>query len=212
MTSRKGCFVVLEGLDGAGTTTQLDRLASALRQEGHAVRITREPSEGPIGVLIRQILTRRFVQPSGEPIDHATLALLFAADRTDHLASVIEPALARGEVVLCDRYVLSSIAYQGADLAVDWVESINGSARSPDLTLFVDVDVKTAGARRAARGGDAERFENDPAQRRIARAYQRAIERRGRKDHIRIVDGTQPIEAVTRAARVEIHRLLERRR
>jgi dTMP kinase len=212
MTSGRGVFIVLEGLDGAGTTTQLDRLAAALRAEGRTVLVTREPSEGPVGVWIRQALAHRFVRPKGEPIDHATLALLFAADRTDHLASAVEPALERGEVVLCDRYLLSSIAYQGANLPVAWVEEINGRARSPDLTLFVEVDVRTAGKRRAARGGDAQMFENDAEQRRIAKAYRAAIARRARKDRIRVIDGAQPVEEVTRSALAEIRKVLGRKK
>lgn len=207
----RGRFIVLEGLDGAGTTTQLERLSAALRAQGHKVHATREPSDGPVGVWVRQALAHRLVRPGGEPVDHATLALLYAADRTDHLASEVEPALARGEIVLCDRYVLSSLAYQGATLPVSWVEAINARARRPDLTLFVEVDVKTAGKRRAARGGAAQLFENDAEQRRIAKAYRAAIEKRGRTDRVRVIDGTQPVEAVTQAALAEVQRLLGRR-
>src|SRR5688500_15875611 len=91
---RRGAFIVLEGLDGAGTTTQLGRLAEALRARGQRVHTTCEPSTGPIGALIRQALTGRLGLPGGRgPLDDATLALLFAADRTDHLAAEIMPAL-----------------------------------------------------------------------------------------------------------------------
>lgn len=207
----RGRFIVLEGLDGAGTTTQLIRLSAALRDEGRTVHVTREPSDGPVGIWIRQALAHRLVGPRGQPIDHATLALLYAADRTDHLATEVEPALARGELVLCDRYVFSSLAYQGANLPVRWVEEINARARRPDLTLFIEVDVRTAGRRRAARGGDAQLFENDPEQRRIAKAYRAAIARRGGQDRVRVIDGTQPVEAVTAAALAEIHHLLRRK-
>src|SRR4051794_39709628 len=113
--SPAGRFIVIEGLDGAGTTTQTERLATRLREEGHRVLTTREPSDGPVGMLLRQALTGRLTLPGAHaPLADETLALLFAADRTDHLASRVEPALGRGEVVLCDRYVLSSLAYQGA--------------------------------------------------------------------------------------------------
>jgi dTMP kinase len=210
MSRPRGRFIVLEGLDGAGTTTQLERIARVLRAEGHTVRTTREPSDGPVGTQIRQALTHRLVQPDGAPMNHATLALLFAADRMDHLASQVEPALARGELVLCDRYVLSSVAYQGANLPVAWVEAINGRARAPDLTLFLDVDAATAGKRRSARGGDAELFEQDRMQRKVRSAYRKAISRRARRDRIRVIDGGLPVEAVTQAAVAEIQRLLRR--
>src|SRR5215471_2535238 len=115
--SRNGCFVVLEGLDGAGTTTQAERLASRLRQAGYAVLVTREPSDGPVGTVLRRALAGGVALPHrGGPLSDHTLALLFAADRMDHLCAEILPALGKGQIVLCDRYLLSSYAYQGATL------------------------------------------------------------------------------------------------
>ncbi|HYY53573.1 MAG TPA: dTMP kinase, partial [Myxococcales bacterium] len=111
----EGRFIALEGLDGSGTTTQAERIASVLRAQGRRVLLTREPSDGPIGTLIRLALTGRLGLPQRSgPLTEEALALLFAADRVDHLAAVIEPALERGELVVCDRYVLSSLAYQGS--------------------------------------------------------------------------------------------------
>ncbi|NVJ21032.1 dTMP kinase [Myxococcus sp. AM011] len=212
-SARRGRFIVLEGLDGAGTTTQAERLASALRAEGHAVLTTREPSDGPVGTLIRQALTGRLGLPNGAgPLAPETLALLFAADRTDHLAARVLPALEEGKLVLCDRYVLSSLAYQGASLPMAWVEAVNGYAVSPDLTLFVGVAPEVAAKRRAARGGAAELFEADEAQRRIAKQYLAAIRRRAKKERIVHIDGEQGIEAVTAASLVEIRKLLARKR
>jgi len=212
-SARRGRFIVLEGLDGAGTTTQAERLASALRAEGHAVLTTREPSDGPVGTLIRQALTGRLGLPNGAgPLAPETLALLFAADRTDHLAARVLPALEEGKLVLCDRYVLSSLAYQGASLPMAWVEAVNGYAVSPDLTLFVGVAPEVAAKRRAARGGAAELFEADEAQRRIAKQYLAAIRRRAKKERIVHIDGEQGIEAVTAASLVEIRKLLGRKR
>lgn len=208
-----GVFVVLEGLDGAGTTTQLERLGSALRARGHSVLTTREPSDGPIGTLLRQALTGRLVLPQGRgPLTQDTLALLFAADRADHLASQVTPALEAGSVVLCDRYVLSSLAYQGKDLPMAWVADINLRARAPDLTLFIEVDVATASRRRAVRGGPEELFEAEEAQRKIARRYRDAVEFRGGRERIVRVDGTQPVEAVTAEALRAIEGVLKRRR
>src|SRR5438552_7626627 len=102
--------MVIEGIDGAGTTTQTRLLTDWLRGRGLAAHRTREPSDGPIGRLIREILG----QPPGA-MTGGPMALLFAADRLDHLAREIEPALARGEQVLCDRYYHSSFAYQAVE-------------------------------------------------------------------------------------------------
>ncbi|HSP80588.1 MAG TPA: dTMP kinase [Myxococcaceae bacterium] len=212
-TAKRGRFIVLEGLDGAGTTTQVERLATALRAEGHAVLTTREPSDGPVGVMIRQALTGRLVLPRGAgPLAPETLALLFAADRTDHLKARVLPALEEGQVVLCDRYVLSSLAYQGASLPMAWVEEINEYAMPADLTLFVGVAPEVAARRRAARGGPEELFEADEAQRRIARQYEAALRRRGKGERVVRLDGSQSVEAVTAAALEEARRLLGRTR
>jgi dTMP kinase len=203
---------VLEGLDGAGTTTQTERLAAALRAEGHAVLTTREPSDGPVGTLIRQALTGRLVLPGGAgPLAPETLALLFAADRTDHLRAKVLPALEAGKVVLSDRYVLSSLAYQGASLPMAWVDAINAHAIPADLTLFVGVAPEVAARRRAVRGEAAELFEADEAQRRIARQYLAAIRRRGERERVVRIDGSQSVEAVTAAALAEVRKLLGRK-
>ncbi|MBZ4421500.1 dTMP kinase [Myxococcus sp. RHSTA-1-4] len=211
--ARKGRFIVLEGLDGAGTTTQVERLAALLRAEGHGVLTTREPSDGPVGTLIRQALTGRLGMPGGAgPLAQETLALLFAADRTDHLTARVLPALAEGKVVLCDRYVLSSLAYQGASLPMEWVDAVNACAVSPDLTLFVGVAPEVAARRRAVRGGAPELFEADEAQRRIAKQYMAAIKLRAKRERIVHIDGEQGIEAVTDASMREIRKLLGRKR
>lgn len=210
----RGAFIVLEGLDGAGTTTQLERLSSVLRGEGHRVFATREPSDGPIGTQIRQALTGRLVLPQGAgPLTAETLALLFAADRMDHLAAQVEPALARGELVLCDRYVLSSLAYQGSTLPMQWVGELNARALAPDLTLFIDVNAATAASRRLVRGGAEELFEADAKQRKIRRQYQKALGSAlvpGRSKIVRI-DGKGSVEAVTEACLSALRPLLARR-
>jgi dTMP kinase len=106
------------------------------------------------------------------------MALLFAADRLHHVQAVIAPALARGRVVVSDRYVMSSLAYQGTLLGERWVAAINARAPRPDLTVFVDVPVAVAARRRAARGGGVDIYEVDETQRRVARAYREACRRR----------------------------------
>jgi dTMP kinase len=214
--ARSGRLIVLEGLDGAGTTTQVERLAAALRAEGQSVLTTREPSDGPVGVLIRQALTGRVVLPGAlpggpGPLAPETLALLYAADRTDHLRARVLPALEAGQVVLSDRSVLSSLAYQGASLPMEWVESINAHAVPADLTLFVGVSIEVAARRRAARGGPEELFDAVEKQRRISRQYEAAIRLRGKREHVVRIDGDQPVEAVTADCLAHVRKLLGRK-
>jgi dTMP kinase len=193
MNRAPGRFLVLEGIDGSGTTTQLAHLAAALRADGHSVWTTREPTDGPVGMLLRQALTRQL-----QGLSDAALALLFAADRMHHLAAVVEPALAEGQVVISDRYVLSSLAYQGLRLPMAWVEALNARARRPDLTLFLEVAPAVARLRRLGRGGPAELFDDDRLQIRIARAYGRLARRHQRGHRIQRIDGEAPPEEVTR--------------
>lgn len=187
-------FIVFEGLDGSGTTTQSAFLGDHLRMRGHQVVLTREPSEGPVGVMIRQALRRRLVMSSGEALDDRMLALMFAADRIDHIRSVVEPAIARKSIVISDRYVHSSLAYQGATLDMRWVDAINAQARIADLVLWVDVPVEECLQRMALRGGEAELFENRRALESILARYEEALALRPERT-IRI-DGTGSVEDV----------------
>ncbi len=140
-------LVVLEGIDGAGTTTQAARLVTALNAAGHPTHGTREPSQGPVGRLLREMLAGQHA-----PVDAATMSLLFAADRADHLAREIEVALLRGQIVVSDSYYHSSLAYQGADEDREWIANLNANARQPDVTFLLDVDVDLAAKRRADAG------------------------------------------------------------
>jgi dTMP kinase len=153
----RGRFVVLEGGDGSGKSTQAARLASWLRDEGLTVCETFEPGAGTTGAVIRELLLH-----STEPIAPAAEALLMAADRAQHVAVEIEPALTRGEWVVCDRYVPSSLVYQGVvrALGVDVVERLSDVATQgliPDLVLVLDVDDDVAAARQGAEPDRLER-------------------------------------------------------
>lgn len=172
-------FIVLEGIDGAGTTTHTARLASALRAKELSVHATREPSDGPIGVLLRQILTGRVVSatPSGVPAWN-TLGLLFGADRMEHLDAEILPALHKGVTVVCDRYDYSTVAYQSLSAhaepgAIAWLRQVNHFARRPDLTIVLDVPHEVARVRRMKRAGQEEIFDDDELQRKLADFYAR---------------------------------------
>jgi len=184
--SATGRFIVLDGIDGSGTTTQAQRLVAALQAAGQRAQFTCEPSSGPIGRQIRQLLSRGAeagAAPAGGGDEPScawdTLALLFAADRLDHVAREIRPALSAGIHVICDRYDLSSLAYQSATALpgtdpLPWIRALNQRALRPDLTLVLDVDPDVAEARRAARGQPPELFERRDLQRRLAQLYARA--------------------------------------
>ncbi|MCA9580518.1 MAG: dTMP kinase [Myxococcales bacterium] len=198
-----GLFVVLEGVDGAGTTTHTRLLAKALEGQGLPVHTTREPSDGPVGVLLRQILTGRVVVPGVQgprAPSWDTMALLFAADRLDHVESEILPNIGDGVTVISDRYDYSSIAYQSLsasdpDDARPWVTSINANARRPDLVIVLDVTPEVAAARRSSRSGPAELYEGAELQAKLVRFYQE-IEQYFPEDRVVHVDATRGIDAV----------------
>ncbi len=175
--TKRGRFVVLEGIDGAGTTTQVARLADRLRGNGVAVRTTREPSDGPIGTLVRQVLTGRIIVPGGRAPDWTTMALLFAADRLDHVESEIAPFVSDGGVIISDRYDASSLAYQSivsgqeGGGAVEWIRSLNKFARRPDLTIVLDLSAELAAERRDRRGEAAQLYEQNEVQRALVAFY-----------------------------------------
>ncbi len=183
--SPKGAFIVLEGGDGSGKTTQARSLQSALRHEGHKAHSTAEPSRSTVGRLIRRrILHGKKTSPEVE-------ALLFAADRFLHLESEILPALADGKIVLCDRYVYASFAYQGAQgVNADWLREINRFAVKPDLALYLDVPAETGMSRIRRKKSVLEKLE---LQRRVRDEYLRLVQ----AGELTLVDSTQPITKVS---------------
>lgn len=204
----QGAFIVFEGLDGAGTTTQAQRLVASLNQQGKAAAFTCEPSSGPIGTLIRQALSKRLVQADGSRLNATSLALLFAADRVDHLSSEIRPLQNRGVHVLCDRYLLSSLAYQGQELDSGFVEQANQQAPAPDLTLYLRVSPETAQARRRTRHSEDELFEALETQRRVQGRYEEAVARLRDQHRIVVIDAEQSEEAVAQACREAVRETL----
>jgi dTMP kinase len=193
-----GRFIVLEGLDGAGTTTQAARLGDFLRRTGRRVHVTAEPTAGPVGSLIRLALGRRFVDARGRQVDPCALALLFAADRLDHLASDVRPKLAAGIDVVTDRYVLSSYAYQSAATGDrDFVVAANARAIRPDLTLYLKVRPEIALRRRKGASIDHEIYENTPFQKKVNGEYAHFARKYLKEQRIVEIDGALPIDEVT---------------
>ncbi len=160
----QGLFISIEGIDGAGKSSHVDALAELLGGAGRTVTRTREPGGTPLAERLRELALN-------QPMDALTEALLMFAARRDHLGTVIEPALARGEVVLCDRFTDATFAYQGAGRGFDlqvlaqlerWVQGRpDGSLRQPDLTLLFELPPEEA-ARRLAAARAADRFESQP--------------------------------------------------
>lgn len=161
-TQRPGLFIAFEGGDGAGKSTQAAELARTLEARGVTVLRTREPGGTPIGEKLRSLV----LDHGHGHIDAHTEALIFAASRAAHASQVIRPALARGETVLTDRYIDSSVAYQGAgrSLGADAVRTLNEWATSgllPDLTVLLDVDPAVGRQRRTAGDAPEDRLESE---------------------------------------------------
>ena len=195
---------MLEGVDGAGTTTQTERLVHALVARGVKAYATREPSDGPIGCELRKIL-----HGAHAPMDKAAIGLLFAADRLDHLQREILPRLAEGIHVVSDRYVMSSLAYQSVDVPRAEVAAWNTRARAADLTLFIDVPAAVAAERRRQRGGPEELFDALAFQQQVASAYRLEAERaRAAGEPVVVIDGTPLADTVFAALWAEVERML----
>lgn len=183
---QRGYLIVIEGIDGAGTTTQAARLVDALRTTGRGAHLTREPSDGQIGRMLRDMLAGRL-----PAVENAAMALLFAADRADHLHREIEPAIARGAIVVTDRYYHSSLAYQGSNEDREWILAINGRARRPDLTIVLEVSPEVAAARRDADQRPEELYDRIETQRRVAEGYRALTTAVGTRERLVTLDGAR---------------------
>jgi dTMP kinase len=186
-------FITLEGLDGAGKSSHLDWLAEHFRAQGRTVRMTREPGGTPVGEKLREIVLHDAMHPDTE-------ALIMFAARREHIEQVIQPALARGEVVISDRFTDASFAYQcggrGLDTArLEILEEWVHAGLQPDLTLLFDIPGDVAQARLAG-ARQPDRFEREKLDfhARVRAAYLARAERHSGR--IRIIDGSQPLPAV----------------
>lgn len=167
LAAPSGLFITFEGIDGAGKSSHIDALAQAFRQAGRTVTLTREPGGTPLAEKLRQLLLH-------DAMDPLTEALVVFAARRDHLVQVIEPALARGEVVISDRFTDATFAYQGAGRGFDWQKLLvlermaqtgcgldTSLMREPDLTIWFDLPAAVA-AERLATARVPDRFEAQP--------------------------------------------------
>jgi len=184
---KKGAFICIEGLDASGKTTQARRLVRELRRRGFKAVYTTEPSPGEIGKFIRTYILQR-----KRRVPIAVEALLFAVDRVDHLEHRVKPALQEGKIVVSDRYVYSSLAYQGAaGLDLNWIEEINRSVVTPDLAIYIDVPPEVVVKRIKRKRSVMERLE---VQRKVREVYMKFVE----DGRLIRVDGNRPKDEVLR--------------
>lgn len=206
---KKGLFLVFEGIDGSGKTSQLKRTKEYLKAKGYDVVTTREPGGTPISEKIRGLL----LDPSNGEMDDRCELLLYGAARAQHLAEVILPAIEHGKAVLCDRFSLSTAAYQGygRGISLELLEAVHSVAAfqvKPDLTLVVDVPVEV-GAHRVAvsRGEPKDRLEQEKSEffERVRQGFLREAEK---DDAIVVIDGVQTEEQVFEAIKKALENVL----
>jgi dTMP kinase len=204
----RGVFITLEGGDGSGKTTQAERLQDWLAGAGRTVLRTREPGGTDVGVEIREIVLhhRGDITPRAE-------ALLYAADRAHHVATVVRPALQRGDVVIQDRYIDSSVAYQGAGRVLD-PDSVRGLSEwateglRPDLTILLDLDAATARGRLDEARTRYDRLEAEASEfhDRVRAAYLELAA--AEPERFLVVDAGRPVDEIVGAIRSRVARLL----
>lgn len=207
-----GLFITLEGPEGAGKSTNRDYLARHLRDQGLNVLLTREPGGTPLAERIRELL----LAPSDEKMDADTELLLVFSARAQHLAEVIRPALARGEVVLCDRFTDATYAYQGGGrgLCVERIATLEQFVQGglqPDMTLLFDLPVEVGLSRAAARGR-LDRFEQEGLG--FFEAVRQAYLGRAKADpqRYRLIDAAQPLAQVQQSLDALVAQIVERGR
>ena len=194
----RGKFIVLEGIDGSGKSSQTVPLVRRLGELGVPCRETREPTGGPVGSLIRQIFTGRATA------DNRVIAALYAADRLDHLVNEVDglcAAIDRGITVVSDRYYFSSYAYHSVDMDMDWVigaNSVSADLLRPTVTVFLDVPVETALERIRQNRYVEEIFDREDRLRRTRELYFEAFARLRDVENVAVVDGSGSREQVAR--------------
>ena len=202
----RGLFITFEGIEHCGKTTQSRLIADRLRNTRRSVVLTREPGGTPLGTAIRELV----LQPSTDPIDTTAELLLFAADRAQHVRTLIQPALADGKVVISDRFHDSTRAYQGygrgSDMdTIDRAISLATGGLEPDLTILMDVDVETSRAR-AETNDDRIEQDSNAFFDRVRHGFLEIA--RNSASRIIVVNGTEPTQDVTARVADEVDRRL----
>ncbi len=190
----KGKLIVFEGLDGAGTTTQMKILGKVYLEKGKKVFITHEPTDNPIGKVVRSALRKEF---STTP---SSLALLYASDRDDHLYNSeygMEKYLEDGYTVISDRYFYSSIAYQGVELGFNYVRSLNSRFRDADVIIYIDTPVEDSMQRIEKRGEEKELFEKEEYLRKVRENYNKIFSTLPSSVSLIKIDGRKSIEEIS---------------
>jgi len=189
---RKGKLIVFEGIDGSGLTTQAEMLKGWLESRGYEAYLTKEPTDGPAGVQLRLALSKRLI------IDPLTVALLFAADRMDQLYSDIITKLENGIIVICDRYSLSSYAYQSLDVELEWIKQINSKCIKPDLTIVLDVPTVICKRRMQKQRWHVELYEEENKLEQVRNAYLRISKNlKDSGELVEVIDGNRPKNEVS---------------
>lgn len=207
-----GLLIVFEGGEGAGKSTQVTRLAEALKTYGRTVVVTREPGATLIGGRIRSIVLDKPGFDADAPLAPRAEALLYAADRAHHVATIINPALHRGAIVISDRYVDSSLAYQGAGRTLPhdevlWLSSWATGGLRPDLVVLLDIDPAVGLARAAGRGGrDRVEAESLAFHGRVRTAFLELAA--ADPDRYLVVDASDPVDVIAFAVRERVHQML----
>lgn len=205
---KQGKFIVFEGIDGSGKSTQIELLARKMRSEGVQVYTTCEPTDGPIGALIHNIMLGR-VKTSNEVI-----AALFVADRMDHLKNEVNGILDKieqGITVISDRYYFSSYAYHSIDMSMDWVimaNSICADLLKPDLNLFMDISVEESYRRITQSRVDLELFEKKDILYKTKENYFKAFEKLKNDEKIEIINAEQAEEDIQKDIWKKIEKIL----
>lgn len=205
-----GIFIVLEGIDGAGKSTQAKLLKLWLEERGYEVVLTKEPTDTPFGKLIRKLVLTGGKEGiiDGAKISHEAEALLFAADRAEHVDKLIRPALESGKIVISDRYFYSSLAYQWArGLDLEWLIDLNRFAIRPDLVLLLDLPVKESMKRIRTRSIKSEFDKIVELQKKVRENYLKLAER---FPEIKIVNALEDVEGVHRQIVALVEALLEK--
>jgi dTMP kinase len=197
-TLRPGSLVAIEGLDGSGISTQVAELVKRLGASGHKAIATEEPTTGPIGRLIRDLLGD--ITSLAPSTVMRTLSLLFAADRLDHFHRVVAPALAAETTVVSDRWYHSSLAYQRTGVEREWILQLNRYTRTPDVTIYLAVSPEVGRERRGKAGRAEELFHGASFQKEVATGYRVTIsELRSAGERIEVIDGEPSIDVVADA-------------